>query len=133
MRIWRADDLLLPMRATSSCHRCRSRAGWRDLPVLSGCRSKPIMPARPMEARAMAEVERGAGPGRGKKVSAELTSFRQFIEQLGLDRQTALEAQRIGKMPEEEHCSMHSRAASLCGFMEAPFRYTSLSSARRHR
>ena len=22
-------DLLLPMRATSSCHRCRSRAGWR--------------------------------------------------------------------------------------------------------
>jgi hypothetical protein len=51
----------------------------------------------------LAEVERGAGPGRGKKVSAELTSFRQFIEQLGLDRQTALEAQRIGKMPEEEH------------------------------
>ena len=24
-RIWRAGDLLLPLRATSSCHRCRSR------------------------------------------------------------------------------------------------------------
>ena len=39
MRIWRAGDLLLPTRATSSCHRCRSRAGWRDRQVLSGCKS----------------------------------------------------------------------------------------------
>src|SRR6516162_6339927 len=38
-RIWRAGDLLLPTRATSSCHRCRSRAGWRDRQVLSGCKS----------------------------------------------------------------------------------------------
>ena len=37
-RIWRAGDLLLPLRATSSCHRCRSKAGWRDRQVLSGCK-----------------------------------------------------------------------------------------------
>src|SRR4029453_13958225 len=36
-RIWRAGDLLLPLRATSSYHRCRSKAGWRDRQVLSGC------------------------------------------------------------------------------------------------
>ena len=36
--IWRAGDLLLPLRATSSCHRCRSKAGWRDRQVLSGCK-----------------------------------------------------------------------------------------------
>src|ERR1700726_2375525 len=45
MRIWRTGDLLLPMRATSSCHRCRSRTGWRDRQVLSGCTvntSKPL-------------------------------------------------------------------------------------------
>src|SRR6478752_3270658 len=37
-RIWRAGDLLLRLRATSSCHRCRSKAGWRDRQVLSGCK-----------------------------------------------------------------------------------------------
>src|SRR6516164_227583 len=37
MRIWRAGDLLLPLRATSSCHRCRSKAGWRGRQALSGC------------------------------------------------------------------------------------------------
>ena len=40
--IWRAGDLLLPLRATSSCHRCRSAAGWRDRQVLSGCKPKII-------------------------------------------------------------------------------------------
>ena len=35
--IWRTGDLLLPLRATSSCHRCRPRAGWRGRQTLSGC------------------------------------------------------------------------------------------------
>jgi hypothetical protein len=33
----RRTDLLLPLRATSSCHRCRSKAGWRGREALSGC------------------------------------------------------------------------------------------------
>jgi hypothetical protein len=35
---WRTGDLLLPSRATSSCHRCRSKAGWRGRQALSGCK-----------------------------------------------------------------------------------------------
>lgn len=50
--------------------------------------------------RLLREIERGAGPGRGKKVSVGLTSFRDLLRQIGLDRQTALESQRIGTMPE---------------------------------
>jgi hypothetical protein len=38
--IWRTGDLLLPLRATSSYHRCRSKAGWRGRRALSGCRPR---------------------------------------------------------------------------------------------
>src|ERR1700739_1756026 len=42
------------MRATSSCHRCRSRAGWRDRQVLSGCRSSDIASAPYVNGRSKA-------------------------------------------------------------------------------
>src|ERR1700692_4921087 len=42
------------MRATSSCHRCRSRAGWRDRQVLSGCRSIDIASATCVNGRSKA-------------------------------------------------------------------------------
>ena len=35
---WRPT--VAPMRATSSCHRCRSRAGWRGRQALSGCKKR---------------------------------------------------------------------------------------------
>ena len=54
MRIWRAGDLLLPTRATSSCHRCRSRAGWRDRQVLSGCKNTLITPLSHIKANTFA-------------------------------------------------------------------------------
>src|ERR1700744_6370217 len=42
------------MRATSSCRRCRSRAGWRDRQVLSGCRSIDIASATYVNGRSKA-------------------------------------------------------------------------------
>src|SRR6202051_55703 len=42
------------MRATSSCHRCRSRAGWRDRQVLSGCRFSDIASATYVNGRSKA-------------------------------------------------------------------------------
>ena len=49
--------------------------------------------------RALAQVERGIGPGRGKKVSSGLTPL---LKRLGQTRQTANMAQRIGTLPKEE-------------------------------
>ena len=68
MRIWRTGDLLLPTRATSSCHRCRSRAGWRDRQVLSRCRSIDIASAQPLSTVAL---DAGAVPQLGPKTKAD--------------------------------------------------------------
>jgi N6-adenosine-specific RNA methylase IME4 len=46
--------------------------------------------------RLLAQIERAKHPGKGKVASASLTSL---LKQIGLDRQTAMESQRIGAMP----------------------------------
>jgi hypothetical protein len=48
-------------------------------------------------------MERGAGPGRGKKDVNALTSFRALLEQIKVDKQAAVEAQRVACLfrPEE--------------------------------
>ncbi|WP_246175653.1 MT-A70 family methyltransferase [Bradyrhizobium paxllaeri] len=58
----------------------------------------------------LAEVERGTGPGRGKKVSGLSTSFRAFLKKIGLQKDTALEAQRIGTLPDPELIKAFERA-----------------------
>src|SRR5215472_17114899 len=70
MRIWRAGDLLLPLRATSSCHRCRSRAGWRDRQVLSGCKSIDIASATYVNARSKAAMEKRATSDHLRRLTA---------------------------------------------------------------
>jgi hypothetical protein len=60
------------------------------------------MLARWKLGRALAMVERAAGPGRGKKVLTGSTSFRALLGSLGLDPSTSLAAQRIGALPENE-------------------------------
>jgi hypothetical protein len=66
------------------------------------------MRARWKLGRALAEMDRQQviGPGRGKvggkTTLSESTSFRVYITEVGLDPRTALEAQRIGEMPEHE-------------------------------
>lgn len=67
---------------------------------------RPINEAR-MTARwklgqALSKVERGAGPGRGKKKASKVQSFLKYIKALGLGRNPATEAQRIGTLPEED-------------------------------
>ena len=47
------------MRATSSCHRCRSRAGWRDRQVHSGCRSIDIASATYVNGRSKVALKNG--------------------------------------------------------------------------
>ncbi|RXG91559.1 MT-A70 family methyltransferase [Bradyrhizobium zhanjiangense] len=60
------------------------------------------MRARWKLGRALALVARHAGPGRGKKMSGSPTSFRALLAELGLKKDAAVEAQRIGTLPEEK-------------------------------
>jgi hypothetical protein len=77
--MWRVE----PKRRQNAVNELRMRARWKL-------------------GRLLAAMERAPGPGRGKKMSALLTSFRDFLGKLRLDRQTALVAQRIGALPEAE-------------------------------
>ncbi len=62
---------------------------------------------------ALAKMERGTGPGRGKKVLTDLTSFRAYIKKLGITPPTSMQAQRIATLPENELEKELTRAAKL--------------------
>jgi len=51
--------------------------------------------------QALAGMERGKGPGRGKR-EKKLSGFTSFLSDLGLTKPTAMAAQRIGTLPERE-------------------------------
>ena len=70
------------------------------------------MAARWKLGRALAQVERGAGPGRGKKVSGDQTSFRDLLRSIDLDKNVAMEAQRIGCLPDKEMPRIFDEARS---------------------
>jgi hypothetical protein len=57
------------------------------------------MRARRKLGQLLAEVERATHPGKGKVASASLTSL---LKQLALPRQTAMEAERIGRLPDRK-------------------------------
>jgi N6-adenosine-specific RNA methylase IME4 len=59
------------------------------------------MRARWRLGQTLASFVRGTGPGRGKKMLIEPTSFRAFLKRLTLDPRTALEAQRIAALPDD--------------------------------
>jgi hypothetical protein len=66
----------------------------------------------------LAKVDRATAPGKGKMASVGLTSLLRSLE---LDRQTALEAQRIGALPENELEKVLTRChkeGDLCTFRE---------------
>jgi MT-A70 len=50
----------------------------------------------------LVKVERGAGPGRGKKISQAGKSFMEYLKEIELDKNRAQEAQRIATMPPKE-------------------------------
>jgi hypothetical protein len=50
----------------------------------------------------LAAMERGAGPGRGKKIQGKSESFMATLKAIGLPWDAAQEAQRIGTLPEPE-------------------------------
>ena len=52
--------------------------------------------------RALAEVERRQGKRNDPTSSTRLTNFGSFLEKLGLTRQTAVDVQRLGTMPDDE-------------------------------
>jgi hypothetical protein len=58
------------------------------------------MRARWKLGAALADIERSAGPGRGKKAGGDRPSFKSFIRELGLKDTAAKEAQRIGALPD---------------------------------
>src|SRR5215831_15852377 len=60
------------------------------------------MRARWKLGQVLAELERGHGPGRGKKAATGSPSFLGVISKLNLVKRTAQEAQRIGALPEAE-------------------------------
>jgi hypothetical protein len=72
-------------------------------------RTKQIRPANEARfearwqlGRLLAKIERGTGPGRGKKMSRAETSFRDYLAEINLDKARASEAGRIGTLPEPE-------------------------------
>ena len=76
----------------------------RDAGLYDTSEIRPVnetrMRARWKLGQALANVEREAGPGRGKKISSGLKSFMTFLKSLGTTPQTAMAAQRIGTLPE---------------------------------
>jgi N6-adenosine-specific RNA methylase IME4 len=67
---------------------------------------RPINEAR-MRARwklgqLLSKLERGSGPGRGKKIPGPRQSFLEVLKRLALGKTCAQEAQRIGSLPEAE-------------------------------
>jgi hypothetical protein len=53
--------------------------------------------------RALEKIARAQGARSDKATSStKLTTFRDFLKALGIDRQTALEMQRIGALPDDE-------------------------------
>ena len=57
------------------------------------------MYARWKLGRALEKIERGAGPGRGKKSSHDAKSFMAYTSALGLNKDAISRAQRIGTLP----------------------------------
>jgi hypothetical protein len=47
-------------------------------------------------------MQRGAGPGRGKKIQSESESFLQYLKKISLSWDGAQAAQRLGTLPEKE-------------------------------
>jgi hypothetical protein len=66
--------------------------------------------------QALAKVERGQGARSDLTSSGGQTklSFRAFLTDLGLDKSVAVEAQRIGTMPDEElACAFDAREVQV--------------------
>jgi len=61
----------------------------------------------------LAKMVRGTGPGRGKKNSSGLNSFKSELARLGLTHQTANETQRLAALPEPELLSALKRGEDL--------------------
>ena len=73
-----------------------------------GYRNEEIRPVNEMKmrarwklGRALAEVERG-DPGPAGDKDAARPYFKDYIKSLGLKKQSAQEAQRLGTLPEDE-------------------------------
>jgi hypothetical protein len=71
------------------------------------------MRARWKLGQLLAVVERGAGPGRGKKVVQAGPSFIAYLKTLDLPKTDALRAQRIGLLPEAELDKVLAAARSI--------------------
>jgi hypothetical protein len=72
---------------------------------------------------ALSKVGRGTGPGRGKKGVSALTSFREVLERLKIDPDSAMNAQRIACLPPEEleaFCASKRESSDLPTFGEEP-------------
>lgn len=69
------------------------------------------MAARWKLGKALAQVERLPG-GRGKNTSGDQKSFSGLLKALDLDKSAAMEAQRIGCMPDEEMARAFDQARS---------------------
>jgi hypothetical protein len=86
---------------------------------------RPVIEAR-MWARwklgqLLAKFQRGTGPGRGKKEAAGQPSFKQSLATLGLNKNTAKQAERIGAMPKkkvERYLARCHRDGDLCSYKE---------------
>jgi hypothetical protein len=69
----------------------------------------------------LAKIERGHGPGPGKKVASHLPSFfKAYIKKIGLTSTTATAAQRIGTLPAADLEKAFAEARAPCYIASGP-------------
>jgi len=93
-------------------------AGIEEMMRKSGLyRTEEIRPVRELFldsrwtlGRMLRKVLRGAGPGRGKKKDQSDPSFTGELQRLNLNKARAIEAQRIGTLPEPEKAKTYREA-----------------------
>jgi hypothetical protein len=109
-------DLLLPLRATSSCHRCRSKAGWRDRQVLSGCRRINIASAHRVNGDgSLAATSMGReGPPFGFDLLAKRAVCRPVTSQPEADRGVRGSGERQAKHPTSAPSRYQPRQGYRC-------------------
>jgi N6-adenosine-specific RNA methylase IME4 len=95
-----AEVLEIERRLESIEHAMRATGLFKPEQVREANEGK--IKARHKLGRLLAMFVRGTGPGRGKKMSSGWTSFRAYLKQLALNKTIAMDAQRIGAMPEQK-------------------------------
>jgi N6-adenosine-specific RNA methylase IME4 len=98
--------------AADTIEEMMANAGYRENTEAMRPANEARFLARWKLGRELAKVERGHGPGRGKKdVPSRDTFFRAYLKDLGLNKNRANECERIGAIPDNKLPNAFAEAA----------------------